>query len=191
LSGSTIGGVVGGVIGFYIGGPSGAQWGWMIGSAVGGYVDPQVIQGPKLTDPQQQTATEGAPIALIYGTGAVMGTIIQVQSKPTEHKHKERQGKGGPVTETFTYTRTVAIAICEAAPLGGEMMLRRAWVNGKLAYDATGSGKLDQDSAKFLDGMTFYSGSETQMPDPDLEALPTEDGGGVGNVPAYRGCATP
>ena len=186
MSGSTLGGIVGGVIGFYVGGPTGAQWGWMIGSAVGGYVDPTVIKGPQLTDPQQQTASEGAPIPLIYGTYAVIGTIIQCQSEPTEHKHKE-SGKGGPVQETYTYTRTVAMLICRAAPLGGEMLLRRAWVNGKLAYDATGSGKLDADSAKFLAGMTFYSGSETQMPDADLEALPVGDGGGVGNVPAYRG----
>ena len=67
------------------------------------------------------------------------------------------------------------------------MRLRRAWVNGKLAYDVTGSGKLDADSAKFLSGIRFYSGSETQMPDSALEALPVEDGGGVGNVLAYRG----
>lgn len=187
MSGSTIGGVVGGVIGFIYGGPQGAQVGWMIGSAVGGYVDPDVIEGPRLTDPQQQTASEGAPIPLVYGTACVVGTIIQCQSEPTEHSHKKRTGKGGPVQKTYTYTRTVAIAICRAAPLNGTMRLRRVWVNGKLAYDASGTGELDPDSAKMLAGMTFYSGSETQTPDPDLEALPAEDGGGVGNVPAYRG----
>lgn len=187
MSGSTIGGVVGGVIGFYVGGPTGAQYGFMIGSAVGGAVDPEKIQGPKLTDPQRQTSNEGVPRGIVYGTAAVLGNVIQCQSVPTEHKHTEGGKGGGPVQETFTYTRTVAIRICEAAPLGGEMKLRRVWVNGKLAYDVSGTGSIDADSAAFLAGMTFYSGSETQLPNADLEALPAEDGGGVGNVPAYRG----
>lgn len=159
----------------------------MIGSAVGGYVDPDVIKGPKLTDPQQQTSAEGVPRAVVYGTAAVMGNVIQVQSTPTQHKKSQRTGKGGPVQVTYTYTRTAAIRICEAAPLGGEMMLRRVWMNGKLALDRTGTGTIDAESAKLLGQLTFYSGSETQLPDPDLEALPAGDGGGVGNVPAYRG----
>lgn len=116
-----------------------------------------------------------------------MGNVIQCQSIPTQHKHRERTGKGGPVQETYTYTRTVAIRIAEAAPLDGEFMLRRAWMNGKLALDRTGTGTIDAESAKLLGQITFYPGNETQLPDPDLEALPSSDGGGVGNVPAHRG----
>lgn len=186
MSGSTIGGVVGGVIGFYVGGPTGAQYGFMIGSAVGGAVDPEKIEGPKLTDPQRQTSNEGVPRPIVYGTAAVLGNVIMCQGTPTEHEHTEG-GKGGPEQTTYTYTRTCAIRICEAAPLGGEMQLRRVWVNGKLGYDASGTGTIDADTSKFLAGMTFYSGSETQMPDANLEALPAEDGGGVGNVNAHRG----
>ena len=116
-----------------------------------------------------------------------MGNVIQCQSIPTQHKHRERTGKGGPVQETYTYTRTAAIRIAEAAPLGGEFLLRRVWMNGKLALDRTGTGTIDAESAELLGQITFYSGSETQLPDPDLEALPAGDGGGVGNVPAHRG----
>jgi hypothetical protein len=46
ISGSTIGGAIGAVIGFYVtgGSPQGAQWGWMIGPAVGDCTDPVVIE---------------------------------------------------------------------------------------------------------------------------------------------------
>lgn len=186
MSGSTIGGFVGGAIGFYFGGPTGAQWGFMIGSGVGGYVDPQKIEGPRLTDAQTQTSNEGVPRPIVYGTAAVAGNITQ-RGPLVEHKTAARSGKGGPEVTTYTYTRTIAIRICEAAPLGGTMKLRRAWMDDKLVYDASGTGVIDGDSAKFKSILKFYSGDETQLPDPSLEALPAANGGGVGNVPSYRG----
>lgn len=185
MSGSTIGSVLGAGVGFLVAGPAGARWGWMIGGAIGGYVDPDVIKGPKLENAQPQLSNEGAPRPLIYGRAAVTGNIIQV-GPLVEHKKRERTGKGGgPVQETYTYTRTVAIRICEAAPLGGEMKLVRVWANDKLIYSRVGG--LVADTANFASGLTFYSGSEDQLPDPSLEALPAAYGGGVGNVPAYRG----
>lgn len=186
MSGSTIGGFAGAAIGFFFGGPVGAQWGFMLGSVVGGYVDPQKIEGPRLTDAQTQTSNEGVPRPIVYGTAAVAGNIIQC-GPLVEHKESARAGKGGPVQTTYTYTRTVAIRICEAAPLGGDMKLRRVWKDDKLVFDATGAGHIDSDSAVFASILTFYSGAEDQLPDPSLEALPTEYGGGVGNVPSYRG----
>lgn len=186
MSGSTIGGFAGGLIGFVFGGPAGAQLGFVIGSAVGGAVDPQKIEGPRLTDAQSQTSSEGVPRSIVYGTAGVAGNLIQ--SGPLiEHKKKERASKGGPVTTTYSYTRTVAIRICEAAPLGGTMRLRRVWKDDKLVYDTSATGKISADSAAFASILTFYSGDEDQLPDPSLEALPAENGGGVGNVPAYRG----
>src|SRR5688500_10483696 len=194
LSGQQVGTVVGGVVGAFVGFFAGGNvaLGWQIGAAaggaIGGYLDPEVIKGPKLTDPQKQTSAEGVPRNIVYGTAAVMSNVIQVQSVPTQHKKKKRTGKGGnTVQETYTYTRTAAFRISEAAPLGGEMMLRRVWMNGKLALDRTGTGDIDAESAKLMGELTFYSGAENQLPDPDLEALPTVDGGGVGNVPAYVG----
>ncbi len=186
MSGSTIGGFAGAAIGFWFGGSQGARWGFMIGSAIGGYVDPETIEGPRLTDAQTQTSNEGVPRAIVYGTACVAGNIIQC-GPLVEHKTTQRAGKGGPEQTTFTYTRDVAIRICEAAPLGGTMRLRRVWKNDKLVYDASGSGEIDADSAAFSSILTFYSGAEDQLPDPTLEALDEEYGGGVGNVPAYRG----
>lgn len=186
MSGSTIGGLAGGAIGFVIGGPAGAKWGFMIGSAVGGYVDPVQQEGPRLTDAQVQTSNEGVPRTIVYGTCGVGGNLIQC-GPLIEHKKKEDAGKGGPEVTTYTYTRTVAIRICEAAPLGGKMVLRRVWQDDKLVYDARPGTTMDADSQKFASLLTFYSGDEDQLPDPSLEALPESYGGGVGNVPAYRG----
>ena len=193
MSGSTIGGVVGGAIGYYVSGGTaqGAQIGWMIGSAVGGYVDPDVIKGPKLTDAQALTVQEGAFRAIVYGTAVVGGNIIHT-GPLVEHKNRERTGKGGPVQETYSYTRTIAIALGE--PLAG---ILRIWQDGKLVYDARNPAQwpdaakdiraMAADTGKYASKFKFYSGSETQLPDPSLEALDESWGGGVGNVPAYRG----
>lgn len=186
MSGSTIGGFAGAAIGFWFGGPQGARWGFMAGSMIGGAVDPDVIEGPRLTDAQTQTSNEGVPRPIIYGTAAVAGNIIQC-GPLVEHKTSQRAGKGGPVQETFTYTRDVAIRICEAAPLGGSMKLLRVWKNDTLVADFSEANTIPADTAAFSSILTFYSGAEDQLPDPTLEALPEENGGGVGNVPAYRG----
>ncbi len=186
MSGSTIGGFAGALIGFWFGGPSGARWGFMIGSAVGGYVDPVEVEGPRLTDAQTQTSQEGAPRPIIYGTACVAGNVVQC-GPLVEHKKKQRQGKGGPEVTTYTYTRTVMIRISEAAPLGGTMRMCRVWKDDKLVADWSEANTIPADTAAFESICTFYSGAEDQLPDPSLEALPTEYGGGVGNVPAYRG----
>lgn len=194
MSGSTIGGVVGGAIGFYFGGPQGAQIGWMIGSAVGGYVDPDKIQGPRLTDAVRQTAQAGVPITFGYGTFPTTGNIIWVQpGAPTEHKTQERTGKGGPVQITYTYTRSYAIGICEGE-ITGLLVIKR---NGKVVYDARSDAVLSAAgmtaaqisasraaSAAFITKCTIYTGSETQLPDSTIEAWQ-----GVGNVPGHRGLA--
>jgi hypothetical protein len=197
MSGSTIGGVVGGVIGAYFGN---AQLGWMIGSAIGGYVDPDVIKGPRLKDAQVQTSQEGVPRPIVFGTAVVAGNVIQ-RGPLIEHKHKERTGKGGPEQVTYTYTRTYAIRVCEG-PIAG---IRRIWRDDKLIYDVRDPSTPDDgtdpsvwqaaamalagDTQSWASKLTIYLGDETQLPDPTLEALPAELGGGAGNVPAYRGSA--
>jgi hypothetical protein len=179
VSGSTIGGVVGATIGFFVGSP---QLGWMIGSAIGGYVDPDVIEGPRLKDAQVQTSQEGVPRPIIYGTAQVAGNLIH-RGPLKEVKKKERTGKGGPVQETYHYYMTYAIRVCEG-PVAG---IRRIWRDDKLVYSTREGDSLDADTAAFASKLTIYTGSETQLPDPSLEALPAEYNGGVGNVPSYLG----
>lgn len=208
MSGSTIGGVVGGVIGFFVGGPAGAQWGFMVGSAIGGYVDPMKVEGPRLKDARQQTSQDGVPIPFGYGTFPTAGNVIWTDELK-EHKKEERQGKGGPKVTSYTYTRSYAIGICEG-PIAGLLLIKR---NGKVVWDArepdtlrewmqdvpdygTGGGMIGNMgvydfwrhaiawSQRFARKATFYVGEESQMPDPTIEAVE-----GIGNVPAHRGMA--
>jgi len=192
VSGSTIGGAIGAFIGSYFGA---TQLGWMIGSAIGGYIDPTVTKGPRLTDAQAVTARDGEPRPIVYGTAVVGGNIIQC-GELKEAKHKERVGKGsGQATLTYTYSRTFAIRICEG-PISG---ILRIWMDGKLMYDARDPTEWPEaadaiaamaaQTDKFRSAFTFYRGDESQQPDPTLQSLPTAYGGGYGNVPSYRGTA--
>lgn len=195
MSGSTIGGVLGAAIGYWVSGGDtrATQAGWMIGSAVGGYVDPDVIPGQRLNDAQTQTVAEGAPRPIVYGTAVVAGNCIMA-GPLVEHENKDRVGKGGSqVQQSFTYTRTYAIRVCEG-PTGN---ISRIWRDDKLVYDvrdpaqwpdqATAIRNMAGDTAKFATGISIYNGDETQLPDPSLESLPAANGGGVGEVNAYRG----
>lgn len=184
MSGSTIGGVVGGVIGFWVGGPTGAQIGFALGSAVGGYLDPQVLQGPTLGDIPVQTSQEGVPRPIIYGAPQPFpGNIIQTGPKVFSIK-ETKQGKGGPVIESEEVHQTYAIRICEGPATVLEILR-----DGKYVYSRTGTRPLDADSAGFASKIVLYEGDETQLPDSSLEGLPAANGGGAGNVPAYRGTA--
>lgn len=201
MSGSQIGGIVGGVVGAWVGGPAGAQWGMAIGSAIGGYVDPEKIQGPRLTDAAQQTSRDGIPISWGFGRYPTTGNLIWIQpGPPTEHRKTERQGKGGPKVTTFTYTRSYCIGVCRGIlnqnylwdPIAGILIVKEF---GKIVYDARSDSELyalgmtaDEISASrgasaaFLAGVRIYLGGEAQLPDPTIEAWE-----GVGNTPAHRG----
>lgn len=192
--GGAVGAVVGGVIGFFtVGVAQGAQWGYAIGSAIGGYVDPTKVYGPKLTDASAQTSTVGGVIPFGYGVFTCAGNIIWADELK-EHRKSERVGKGGSQKNiTYTYTRSYAIAVCE-----GEIY-NYIWIkeNGKLVYcaDPVGLGAamgwssqqiadLTAASAKFLQQVTLYRGTDSQMPDSTIVAVE-----GVGNVSAFRDIA--
>lgn len=183
MSGSTIGGVVGGVIGFWVGGPAGAQWGFMIGSMVGGAVDPEKIKAPDGADAQEQTTTDGIPIPVVYGSPPpFMGTVLDGEKKARRVKGKFRTAKGGPkVQDPDKYLWTGAILVCEGEIAGFSFIVR----NGVLVYDIRPNPKIPpSESAKFASKIRLYLGSESQLPDPALEAMH-----GVGNTPYYRGRA--
>jgi len=201
MSGATIGGVVGAVVGSFFGQ---TQLGWMIGSAIGGYVDPEQIEGPRLKDARTQTSRDGIVIPFGWGTFPLAGNIIWQQPTVTEHKNTETQGKGGPEVTTYTYTRSYAVGLCEG-PVAGLLQIKR---NGKLVYDAREDAILLAEyeeslgpvstvddwfnrlriqramNARFIENCEIYLGSETQTPDPTIESYK-----GIGNVPAYRGLA--
>lgn len=200
MSTRSILGLAGGAVGFYFGGARGAQWGYMLGSLAGSIIDPDVIRGPSLGDGQVQLAQDGAPISRVYGTMVVPGIVID-PGKLTKKIVRTRAGKGGPVSENETWRRTYAIMICESAAgtPSAVVGIRRVWEDEKLVYDASVTGdrpelgrvdwatyavQRNSLSATFRKQARFYTGTETQNPDPALEAIH-----GVGQTPAYRGRA--
>ena len=100
-------GVVGAVIGSYFGQP---QIGFMIGSAIGGMVDPQKIKGPKLSDLKVQGSSYGATEPVVYGGVRIAGNVIW-STDLVEHE-ADGGGKGGPQVTNYTYSVSCAINIC-------------------------------------------------------------------------------
>lgn len=196
MSGSQIGGVVGAVagvvVGVYTGNWRAVQWGYAIGSAVGGYVDPMKTQGPRLTDAQNQTSTVGGVIPFGYGTYTCAGNIIWTD-RLIEHKKTESAGKGSSQKNTtYTYTRSYAIGVSET--ISAYVWIKK---NGKLVYAADPAGlgaamgwtskeisDLVASSNKFLQMATLYYGTASQMPDSTIVAVE-----GVGNVSPFRDLA--
>lgn len=160
------------------------QLGFMVGSLVGNAIDPQVIEGPKLGEGQNNRASEGGYRPIVLGKGAVGACMIH-EGPIKKRTIRHRQGKGGgPVTTEERAYRTMAFALGESAYPGTGVRLLRLWIDNKLRYDVTESSQIGAESAAFASEFTFYPGDETQEPDPDLEAFL-----GAGNVPAYRGGA--
>ncbi|MCK5644725.1 MAG: hypothetical protein KAJ19_28255, partial [Gammaproteobacteria bacterium] len=177
-------GAIGAVIGYFASGfnPAGAYWGWTIGVAVGTILFPPdgVDQiGPQIGDKGVQTSNYGVPIALLWGTMRTAGNLIWA-TDIVERTHVEKiGGKGGPTSTntTYTYYGTFAVGICE-----GEAELIRIWANGKLIYDQSNFTPAPIEGPNLT--FTWYSGTETQLPDSLIESFE-----GVGQVPAHRGLA--
>jgi hypothetical protein len=185
-TGQAIGAVVGGVAGAFLGNPI---IGASIGMTLGGMLDPPkgpTIQGPRLGDLTVQTSTYGQFIPRTYGTIGLSGNVFWLENNKLKEvtKKKKSGGKGGgsvSTTLTRTYFATFAIGLCEG-PIAG---VRRVWVGPDLIYDA-GSDDLGTiiASNQAASGFTVYLGTDTQQPDPRMQAEMS-----VANCPAYRGLA--
>jgi hypothetical protein len=172
MSGQVVGQVVGQVIGFAIGGPVGAMIGGMIGGAVGGALFPS-SNGPSLGDLKVQSSEYGRPIPIIYGTVAIGGNVIWASE--IENVAGEG-GKGSEQPTGDTAYGNFAVAVSE-----GERQFGRIWAGPerRLIWDGAVLEGADAGAT-----VTFYTGTQTQLPDPLIESFE-----GVGNVEAYRGIA--
>lgn len=171
--------IVGAIVGAYFGNP---QLGYAIGAMIGNAVDPQVINGPKLGEGQENKASEGGYRPIVLGKGRV-GVCMINQGPLIKRTIRHKQSKGsGPITTEERFYRTMAFAVGEPADVETGVQLLRMWVDGKLAYDVTPTSQIVADSAEFAEKFTFYPGTMDQQPDPDLEAYM-----GAGNVSAYQG----
>jgi hypothetical protein len=156
-------------------GPLGAMIGRAAGALAGNAIDRtllsngRTVTGARLSTARIPGADEGAAISRLYGAARIGGTLIWATRFEESVEVERRGGKGnrGPKVETFRYFANVAIGLCE----GEAAMVRRVWADGR---------ELDLSAIE----MRFYPGSETQLPDPLIEAKQ-----GAGNAPAFRGLA--
>ena len=180
------------VVGGIIGGPIG----WAIGAAVGQALFPGSLPdqaGPRIGDLRAQQSQYGAAIPIVYGTTRIAGQVIWSTPLLETATTRDAGGKGGPSQSqtAYSYRVSMAVMLCEGPVVG----IRKIWADGKLIYNTSAAADFGtllasfQKAAKgnalgaFVDyNYAFYPGSETQLPDPTMEAYL-----GVGNVPAHRG----
>lgn len=185
-TGQIVGGVIGTVVGMWAGYPMlGAQ----LGILAGGLADPPkgpTTVGPRLADLTVQTSTYGAVIPRVYGTDAFSGNVFWLEGNAIKEVmvKKKSGGKGGgskSTTKTFVNYATFAVGLCQG-PIAG---IRRIWIKGELFYDA-GSSDPGTIAASNLaaEGFKVYLGTNTQSPDPRIQADV-----GAANCPAWRGLA--
>lgn len=176
--------IVGAVAGFVVGGPAGAQVGFALGSLIGNAVDPIEMQGNKVGDAPTQVAAEGGARAIVYGKGCIRATcIIERGGRRVVKQRDSSGGKGsGPTTVNERALWTYAIGLGEAI-VGGSPL--RIWEDEKLVYDVTPESAIPSDTVKFAERFRFYDGSETQLPDPAIEAIYSDPD----DAPYYRGTA--
>lgn len=172
-----------GAVGTYFGGPIGG----IAGSMIGGLIDNALMPSkspPQLSDLQVTGSVYGQPIPRIYGATRIGGNLIQSSNLKAVGSSGGGGKKGGAATTL--YTATFAVGIC-AGPIKA---IWRIWADGKIIYDARpaavvlGEGIKVNATGDYGKYITIYDGTETQMPDPHLEALV-----GAGNQPGYRGLA--
>jgi hypothetical protein len=150
-----------------VGGFLGALAGTAIDNAAITALTPARIQPSRLASLKVQASQEGAPIPMIYGRFRVTGQVIWASQFREISKKRTVGGKGGQRVVEQTYSISFAIGLCEG-PIDG---LGRVWVNGEPLDLSTTNHRL-------------YLGSETQLPDPLVEAME-----GINDAPAFRGLA--
>lgn len=176
FAGQAIGASIGGTVL----GLSAAAIGGMVGSTVGSMVDSwiisslapaQRIEGARLESLRVTSSTEGVVIPALYGRMRVGGNIIWATDFREEVETSEQGGGkgGGPKVESteYRYYVSFALGLCEG-PITG---IGRIWADGKL---------LDLEGID----LEVYPGSETQLPDPIMQAAL-----GADRTPAFRGTA--
>lgn len=142
---------------------------------------PITTEGPRLQDIHVQVSSYGAPIQQIWGTMRVAGNLIWARDI-SEVKVTENISGGcfgsDQTNISYNYYCTFAIGICK----GPIVSVLRMWADSKLIVDNrhVNTGLVEIPGLSY----TLYAGTETQDPDPTMEALE-----GAGDMPAFRGMA--
>ncbi|WP_422025073.1 baseplate multidomain protein megatron [Pyruvatibacter mobilis] len=181
---------------------TGAAIGNAIGAGIGSLADQHLfgapsqeflqeytVEGPRLSDVQVMSSSEGAPIPRAFGRARLSGQliwatdfdedIVETVTESTATASSSGGGKGGggsgaTTTQTqrtttieYRYFGNFALGLCE----GPITRIGRIWADGKL---------MDLSQIAWR----LHTGTETQGPDPLIEAVE-----GAGRVPAFRGLA--
>lgn len=162
--------------------------GYSIASSAASYFTQEdvVNEGQQLNDLSVRASVYGSPIPIVFGTMPVDAVPLWAVDKiPIRHEQESGGGKGSGPTVTnvsYSYVADFAVSLCEGPIVG----VKRIWAGTTLLYDvgegATAETLLASNSR--ADGITIYTGSETQEPDPLIESY-----AGAGNVPAFLGQA--
>ncbi|WP_420586789.1 baseplate multidomain protein megatron [Ruegeria sp.] len=189
---SAAGAAIGGAIGGTVLGLSTAVIGRAIGATLGRVIDQrlmsqsvmgggsEVVETGRLDRFRLTETGEGAPVATIFGRMRVGGQVIwasdflETRSTSTVTQGGGGGGKGAPkapevTTTTHSYSYSISLAV--AVGVGQISDVLRVWADGE---------ELERAGLN----MRVYHGTQTQLPDPLIEAIE-----GAGQVPAYRGTA--
>lgn len=173
---SAAGAAIGGSVGGTLAGLSSVAIGRAVGATLGRVIDQRLLgagSDPVETGRIEQfrltRASDGAPIAQVYGRMRVGGQVIWA-SDFQETATTTGGGKGAPsapTTTSYSYSVSLAIAVCE----GEISTIGRVWADG-------------EEVARDDLNLRVYTGAADQLVDPVMEAIE-----GPGMVPAYRGTA--
>lgn len=183
MSSSSILGIAGALVGSAFGAP---QLGFMIGSAVGGYIDysSQRSYGPRLDDLKATSSAYGTPIPYVIGAPRIAGQVWWSSDKREIATETEVGKGGGPTVTSYTYEVDMLIGLAECEIGGGT----RCWSNGKLVWtdlaSADDASRIASEDQNLWRRITVYRGTYDQLPDPVYEAAV-----GADLAPAYRGRA--
>ena len=172
---SAAGAAMGAGFGGTVLGLSGAVIGRAIGATIGRAIDQRVLGGGgeavelgRVERFRLMGASEGAAVSAVWGRMRVGGQVIWA-TRFLESVASSGGGKGAPTprTTTYSYSVSLAVALCEGEISG----IGRIWADGV-------------EIAPSSLNLRVYTGSETQLPDPRIQAVE-----GVDHAPAYRGIA--
>ncbi len=181
----------GAVIGFVVGGgPLGAAVGFSLGAAIGGFIfqdqpEDQIVRGPRQEDLSVQVSTYGNPIPFGYGVNREAGNVIWTsgirEEKIVSESDVGGKGLGGATVTSISYLYYASWATAFGEGVGADVL--RIWADAKLRVS-----KISTDVVESETGFDyiFYPGTETQLPDPLMEAW-FDENIAVGAAPAYRG----
>src|SRR3990167_9542614 len=184
-------GAIGAGLGYVAGGYALTSWvslGWSLGIALGNTLVRKKLPmtfGPELADLSVTSSAFGQMIPFGYGTFPVPGNIIWATDwrKRATYTQVETGGKGGSKSTqthvTYYYDADFAVLVHDGEIQG----IRKIWANSKLLYE-TGNDSAIGAVLASSDGVTIYTGTAIQTPDPTIEAAV-----GTGSTPAWRNYA--